>query len=112
MAANSRVESSEPKREEIDMLVGPTVLEFGTDWCGFCRAAQPLIAEAFAGHSATRHLKVEDGKGRLLGRSFQIKLWPTLIFLDHGKEVARIVRPRDTQAIASALQQLDRSRVE
>jgi thioredoxin 1 len=28
-----------------------------------------------------RHVKVEDGKGRPLGRSFRVKLWPTLVFM-------------------------------
>jgi thioredoxin 1 len=36
-----------------------------------------------------RHVKVEDGSGRRLGRSFGVKLWPTLVFLRDGREVAR-----------------------
>jgi thioredoxin 1 len=90
------------RREDVDALPGVTVLEFGTDWCGFCRAAQPLIAEALAGQTL-RHLKVEDGKGRPLGRSFTVKLWPTLVFLRDGTEVARVVRPADRDSIAQAL---------
>ena len=39
------------------------------------------IAGAFASHPEVRHLKVEDGPGRPLGRSFRVKLWPTLVFL-------------------------------
>lgn len=106
MAMNPHFVSVEPKRAEVDALEGPTVVEFGTDWCGHCRAAQPLIAEAFAGHDAVRHVKVEDGKGRPLGRSFQVKLWPTLVFMRDGKEVARLVRPTDTRAIADALRRI------
>lgn len=109
MAMNPHFAPSEPRRDEIDMLSGPTLLEFGTDWCGFCRAAQPRIAEAFEQHHAVRHVKVEDGKGRPLGRSFQVKLWPTLIFLRDGKEVARLVRPDDAQSIADALQRIEAS---
>ncbi len=40
-----------------------------------------------------RHLKVEDGKGKPLGRSFQVKLWPTLLFLRDGQMLRRLVRP-------------------
>jgi thioredoxin 1 len=79
------------------------MLEFGAAWCGYCRAAQPLIAEAMADRSAIRHIKVEDGKGRPLGRSFRVKLWPTLIFLKRGKEMARMVRPDDSASIRQAL---------
>jgi len=93
----------EPTRAEIDALSGATVLEFGTSWCGYCRAAQPAITAALAAHRGVRHVKVEDGSGKPLGRSFGVKLWPTLIFLADGREVARLVRPRDQRAIDGAL---------
>lgn len=107
MGMNTVYSADEPAREEVDAMGGPTVVEFGTDWCGFCRAAQPLIASAFDGHPQVRHIKVEDGRGRRLGRSFGVKLWPTLIFLSQGKEVARLVRPGDAGAIRQALAQID-----
>lgn len=97
-----------PPRADIDALQGPTVIEFGTSWCGYCRAAQPLIAEVFQDHADVRHLKIEDGSGRPLGRSFRIKLWPTLIFLDNGAEVARVVRPKNISEIRDALALIDR----
>jgi len=87
----------------VDRLGGSTVLEFGTPWCGYCRAAQPIIAAALAGRSGTRHLKVEDGSGKPLGRSFGVKLWPTLIFLKDGKELARSVRPGSEDEIRRGL---------
>ena len=96
-----------PTRSDVDRLEGPAVLEFGTGWCGHCRAAQPLLSSAFTAHPNVRHLKVEDGPGRPLGRSFQVKLWPTLVFLRNGKETARLVRPRDASAIAEALAAID-----
>jgi thioredoxin 1 len=96
-----------PPRADIDALQGPTVIEFGTSWCGYCRAAQPLIAEVFQDHADVRHLKIEDGSGRPLGRSFRIKLWPTLIFLDNGAEVARVVRPKNTSEIHDAFALID-----
>jgi thioredoxin 1 len=94
--------STAPSREQIDALVRPTVLEFGTGWCGHCRAAEPLLASAFAGHEEVDHIRIEDGSGRPLGRSFRVKLWPTMIFLRQGVEVARLVRPQDVNAIREA----------
>lgn len=93
----------EPGRDAVDALAGPTVIEFGNDWCGHCRAAQPLIGEALAAHPGLRHLKVADGPGRPLGRSFRVKLWPTLVFLADGVERARVVRPVDTAELREAI---------
>ncbi len=106
MTMNTNFASTEPARAEIDLLQGPAVIEFGTSWCGFCRAAQPLIGAAFADYPGLRHIKIEDGKGRPLGRSFRVTLWPTLIFLNDGKEVTRLVRPQDADAIRQALAQI------
>lgn len=93
-------------REEVDAMKGPVVVEFGTNWCGWCQGAQPHIGKALAGHEGVRHIKVEDGPGRPLGRSFRIKLWPTLVFLKDGREVARVTRPADERAVADALAQI------
>ena len=71
---------------EIEALSGLTLLEFGASWCGFCKAAQPFIASALAERPDLRHIKIEDGKGRRLGRLFKVKLWPTLVFLKNGQE--------------------------
>ena len=97
--------STQPERSAIDVLQGTVALEFGTDWCGFCRAGSPLIASAVAGVPGVQHIKVEDGSGRALGRSFRVKLWPTLVVLRDGKEVARVVRPADEAEVRLALEQ-------
>ncbi len=106
MALSNSYVTKEPARAEIDALEAPTVLEFGTGWCGHCQAAQPLIAEAFAQYPQLCHLKVEDGRGRPLGRSFGVKLWPTLVFLKCGKEIARLVRPQSAAAICAEMKRL------
>jgi thioredoxin 1 len=98
--------TAEPARAEVEALAGATVIEFGTPWCGWCRAAQPLIAGAFASHPDVRHFKVEDGPGRPLGRSFRVKLWPTLVFLKDGQEVARVTRPASLDAVREAMEKI------
>ena len=105
MASTDPYAHPSPERAETDALPGATLLEFGTNWCGHCRAAQPVIAGALQARSehSLRHVKVEDGSGRPLGRSFKVKLWPTLVFLKDGVEVARLVRPADAAAIGEAL---------
>lgn len=98
---------TEPARAEVDALQGPALLEFGSPTCGHCRRAQPLIAQALAAHPGVRHLKVADASGRRLGRSFGVKLWPTLVLLADGKEVARLVRPQEVAQIERALAGID-----
>lgn len=92
-----------PLREAVDQLQGAAVLEFGTPWCSHCQGAQPLIQQALEREGDVRHIKVEDGPGRPLGRSYRIKLWPTLVFLRDGAEVARLVRPQTAQEIHDAV---------
>jgi len=94
---------TEPRRSELDALKGPTLVEFGSPTCGWCRRAEPLIEGALAAHPQVRFLKIPDASGRRLGRSFGVKLWPTLVFLKDGVELARLVRPADAAAIAQAL---------
>ncbi|HEU4844205.1 MAG TPA: thioredoxin family protein [Burkholderiaceae bacterium] len=100
-------QTAAPARAQIDAMPGAVLLEFGANWCGHCMAAQAPLAEAMAGHGAVTHIKVEDGPGRPLGRSFRVKLWPTLIFLRDGQEVERLVRPLAAAPVAAALARID-----
>ena len=90
-----------PSQADVQAMQGLTLLEFGTEWCGHCRAAQPLIAQALAAQPHWQHCKVEDGPGRPLGRSYRVKLWPTLVLLRDGREVGRLVRPSGADMAAA-----------
>ena len=107
MPVTDEYSAQEPSRAAVDHLAGATVLEFGNAWCGHCRRAQPLIHAGFAGHANVRHIKIADASQRRLGRSFGVKLWPTLVFLRDGQEVARLVRPGSAEAIGQALASID-----
>ena len=104
MASATNYAASDLQREAADGLPGLVLLQFGTNWCGYCQNAQALIDSAMASRpNVTRHL-IEDGPGRPLGRSYRIKQWPTLLLLRDGKEVGRVVRPQDAQALRDLLQ--------
>ncbi|WP_077000683.1 thioredoxin family protein [Variovorax sp. KK3] len=103
---NKPYSSDEPTRAEVDAFSGATVVEFGANWCGICKGAQPIIEKALSSAPTLRHLKVEDGSGRPLGRSFGIKLWPTLVFMRDGRELGRVVRPTSADQISDELARL------
>ncbi len=93
----------QPLRADLDATSGPVVVAFGTDWCGFCQGAERFIDAALADHPGVTFLPVEDGPGLPLGRSYRVKLWPTLVFLRDGAEVDRVVRPTDRTGLDQAL---------
>jgi thioredoxin 1 len=103
--SSSLQQTTEPTIAEVQAWAGPAVIEFGTSWCGWCRGAQPLIRSALEG-SGVRHVKVEDGPGRPLGRHYRVKLWPTLVFLKDGQEKGRVTRPSDEAALKAALAEI------
>jgi thioredoxin 1 len=100
---DTNYDKPEPTREDVNALPDATVLEFGATWCPICQGTQPAIAEALGGFPNVRHSKIGDGKGKPLGRSFQVKLWPTLVFLKDGTESSRVVRPTDAEQIRREL---------
>ncbi len=80
-------------------IAGHALLEFGAPWCGHCKAAQPAIQEVLSECTRINHIKIYDGKGKPLGRAFGVKLWPTLVLLNDGEEVARLVRPLSSSEV-------------
>lgn len=83
----------EPSRDEIDHTPGAVVVEIGASWCGHCQGLRPHVDAAVQQHKHIRHIKIEDGKGRPLGRTFGVKLWPTLVFMRDGQILEQLVRP-------------------
>ncbi|MDH5823090.1 thioredoxin family protein [Luteimonas sp. RD2P54] len=107
MAYQTAFAAEEPSVEAVASLPGTTVLEFGASWCGHCIAAQRLVQPLLETRGDLRHLRIEDGRGKPLGRAYRVKLWPTLVLLRDGREVARLVRPQDAGEIERALAALD-----
>lgn len=93
--------------EQVGESSGDVLLEFGAPWCGHCRAANSAIRGAVTAHAGLRHFKIYDGKGKPLGRAFKVKLWPTLILLHDGNEVARLVRPLSSDDVHQLISKIN-----
>ena len=93
MAFDDEYHESTLTREELEQLAGPVVVEFGANSCGICGGFTPQAAAAFEPYSQVQHIRVEDGRGKRLGRAFGVKLWPTFVFLRDGQVVQQSVRP-------------------
>ena len=99
-------QSQAPEPAAVAAMAGLVLLDFGTDWCGHCVAARTPVEAWLDHHGEIDHLRIEDGSGRRLGRAYRVKLWPTLVLLRDGQEIARVVRPReprDLQPLDTAL---------
>jgi thioredoxin 1 len=95
--------AQEPARSAVNALRGDVLLEFGAPWCPHCQVAQGPLEAVLRTQPQLQHLKIEDARGRPLGRSFHVKLWPTLLLMRDGAEIARSVRPTTTAEIATLL---------
>ena len=98
MPFDSIYHDDEPTREEIDQTQGPLLLEFGASWCGHCQSLSPTVEGLLQENPRVQHVRIADGRGKRLGRSFRVKLWPTLVFIRDGQTVAHLVRPNSAEA--------------
>ncbi|WP_254508108.1 thioredoxin family protein [Anatilimnocola floriformis] len=97
MAFASLYREVEPTRDEIERSSGLLLLEFGADWCGHCRARDAVLQQVLADRTDVQHMRIADGRGKPLGRSFRVKLWPTLVLLENGQVIGELVRPADDE---------------
>lgn len=99
---NPNYSEDNPTVEDVSKLSGYCFLEFGAPWCGHCVAAATAIEQALT-LLQLPHIKAYDGKGLPLGRAFKVKLWPTLVLLKDGVELARAVRPTSISDIKALI---------
>lgn len=98
MPFDATYHEDEPTREDIDQSRGLLVLEFGANWCGHCQGLSPTVEALLEEHPQVQHVRVADGRGKPLGRSFRVKLWPNLVFLRDGEVISHLARPTPDEA--------------
>lgn len=83
----------------------PVVVDFWAPWCGPCQQMAPQFAQA-AGALKGRALlvKVNSDESPQTAARFGIRSIPTLVRLDHGREVARVAGARPAGQIVQFAQ--------
>lgn len=83
----------------------PVVVDFWAPWCGPCQQMAPQFAQA-AGALKGRALlvKVNSDDSPQTAARFGIRSIPTLVRLDHGREVARVAGARPAGQIVQFAQ--------
>ncbi|GAA5120420.1 thioredoxin family protein [Alloalcanivorax gelatiniphagus] len=99
--------TNHPTRDEIQGIAEPTVLEFGSPDCPYCQKTEPMVKAAFQDFPGISHVKLADHQDKMLGRAFNVDKWPTLIFIQEGREVSRLVRPENEDAIRDRMEDID-----
>jgi thioredoxin 1 len=70
----------------------PVVVEFGAEWCGPCRALEPLLHRLAESWGETRKVgSVDIDASPALATRYGVRSAPTVVVFAGGKEVARHV---------------------
>lgn len=94
-------ESSEADfHDVVEEAALPVLVDFWAPWCAPCRVVSPLVerlAEERPGQ--LKVVKVNSDTAPTLAQRFGIRGIPTLVLLDHGKEVARVTGALPAEAL-------------
>jgi thiol-disulfide isomerase/thioredoxin len=69
------------------------LLDFGADWCGYCRQMEPVVGQLAAQGFPVRKVNVD--KDHALAEKYGVQGLPCFILLVNGKEVDRVVGATD-----------------
>lgn len=83
----------------------PALVEFYTDWCGYCKRSAPTMS-ALADEYGDRmvFVKIDGDKARGITREYGIRGYPTILFFNNGEETGRIVGARPEEEIRNAIE--------
>jgi thioredoxin 1 len=70
----------------------PMVIDLFATWCGVCKRAEPMVERMAKRHSEINFIKIDGDKFPDLKDKYQVKGYPTFVFVDaQGKVVDRVL---------------------
>ena len=84
---------------------GRVLVDCWATWCGPCKMLGPIIdelAEEFAGRAKVCKVDVDNNKD--IARRFKVMSIPTVIILENGEEINRLVGVKEKEEYVAALQ--------
>lgn len=70
----------------------PILVDLWADWCPPCVVIAPLlkqVIEEYDDEIALAKLEVDEGKNMKIAGQYQVRGFPTILFIQHGEEKAR-----------------------
>jgi thioredoxin 1 len=84
-----------------------SIIKFGADWCGPCKRLTPIIEQLQLNIPELQIQTVDVDESPELSRKYQIKVLPTVIVLEDGQEINRLVGLFNLKTILKLLKEPD-----
>ncbi len=75
------------------------LVDFYATWCGPCKILSPIIEEIAKENENVKFVKIDIDKEEQIAMEYQVMSIPTLVLIQEGKEVNRIIGLADKYQI-------------